>query len=362
MKRIVSCSDGTWNRPGILDNGKPVKSNVELIYNAIASQDSNGMRQAKFYECGVGSSTFDPIDKIFGGIKGLGIDTKIKDIYTFLVLNYDVGDEIYLFGFSRGAYIARSVAGFIRNCGILKPQNIHLVDMAYKLYRDRNDYSTPDSDFMRSFREKYCDENITPIKFIGVWDTVGSLGLPLRTLKMFNQEKYKFHDVKLSRYVENAYHAVAIDERRILFEPTLWEISPDVQNQQVEQRWFTGVHCNIGGGYADTGLSDLALNWLVEKAKGCGLAVDSLEKLNNENYTFKPNAGGELRNSLTPMYWLKGPKWRDVAVNERIVNGKNIKTNETIDASVKLRYYDNKSAYKPKNLKSFQAYLDGLED
>ncbi|MGZ3885418.1 MAG: DUF2235 domain-containing protein [Bacteroidia bacterium] len=361
MKRLIVCSDGTWNRPGITDNGKPVRSNVELIFNCISpfgKKDGKEVKQLKFYETGVGSSTFDDIDKVLGGIEGYRIDKKIMDIYSFVSMNYEKADEIFLFGFSRGAYTARSVAGFIRNCGILKKENIHLLQMAYDLYRDRNDYSVPDSDFMKGFRANYCVEDITPIKFIGVWDTVGSLGLPIEIEKNHNAEKYKFHDVKLSSYVENAYHALAVDERRKLFGPTLWELSENgiAKNQNLEQRWFPGVHCNVGGGYADTGLSDLALGWLISKAQDIGLAVESPSICDNPNYKFNPDYKGALRNSRTAMYWFWLPVRRQVCEKKRIKKREDgsqeeVVTNEVIDDSVKKRYLDPSMRYTPSNLK-----------
>jgi uncharacterized protein (DUF2235 family) len=351
MKRLITCTDGTWNRPGITDRGQLVRSNVELIYNCIRDgKCHDGTVQLKIYHDGIGSSTFDKKDQVFGGISGLGIDKNIKDVYKFLMLNFNIGDEIYLFGFSRGAYTARSLAGFIRNCGILKPVNMHLVDEAYELYRDRNDYTGPDSDMMKSFRHNFSFEMITPIKFIGVWDTVGSLGLPLRSKQNYNLERYKFHDVKISSYVNYAYHALAIDEQRKLFEPTLWELSDTVKNnpghpQVMEQRWFSGVHCNIGGGYVDCGLSDIALMWLIEKAKGAGLTFDleTLAQL-NPKHELKPNPSGELRNSRTIEYWFWRKVWRNV------LKGKH--TNEQIDDSVKSRCKSN-PGYKPLNIQDW---------
>ncbi len=363
MKRIIACCDGTWNRPGTLDDGVPVKTNVQLIFECLpktGTKDGKEIQQLKFYETGVGSSTFDKKDQILGGVEGWGIDKKIKDIYSFIVFNYEQGDEIYLFGFSRGAYTARSISGFIRNCGILKTENIHLLDYAYDLYRDRNDYSSPDSDLMISFRKNYCVENITKIKFIGVWDTVGSLGLPFNFKKKFNLEKYKFHDVKLSSTIENAYHAVAIDERRKLFEPTLWEISDNGINkgQKVEQRWFVGVHCNVGGSYKETGLSDLALDWLIKKAQECGLAVDNPAAVcNNDFYKFNPNHKDVLRDSMAWYYKLFwAPKRREVSKEFRVIKTeegktKKIRTNESVDESVRWRWNDTSLKYKPDNIK-----------
>lgn len=342
MKRIITCSDGTWNRPGTTDRGVEVKTNVEKMYNCICSEDKKGIAQVKVYDQGVGTGyTFR--DKIFGGLTGAGIDKNIKDVYTFIVLNYEPKDELYLMGFSRGAYTARSLGGLIRNCGILKPENLHLLDKAYEFYRDHNQYTTPDSDMMRSFRKKYCLEEETGIKFIGVWDTVGSLGIPLKLWTAMNKGRYQFHDVTLSSHVDHAYHALAIDDKRALFAPTLWEKSNTVMKasshkQKMEQRWFCGVHSNIGGGYADCGLSDIALKWMIEKAQDTGLCFYE-EKVKE----LKPDPLGELRNSYTPTYWLWPPKRRTIDCNNPL-------TNQVIDESVWKRYEMDPS-YRPPNLK-----------
>jgi len=345
MKRLITCSDGTWNKPGNTDRGKPIATNVEKMYQCICpygTANNETIQQLKYYDEGVGTGGSWK-NKLLGGITGAGIDKNIKDIYSFLVLNYEPGDQLFLFGFSRGAYTARSVAGFIRNCGILKPP-YSLVDKAYELYRDRNGYTAPDSDMMRAFRKQYAWENITPIKFIGVWDTVGSLGIPLPWYKLWNQTKYKFHDVTLSSWVENAYHALAVDERRKLFLPTLWEQSNTVKNtpnhpQQMEQRWFAGVHSNVGGGYADAGLSNIALNWLAKKASDAGLCYD--QKVYQQ---IKGNPWGELRNSYTPLYWFWWPVWRRIALNND--------THQSIDNTVYDRHREIYK-YRPRNIRQY---------
>jgi uncharacterized protein (DUF2235 family) len=343
MKRLIACTDGTWDKPGDLENGKSIDSNVCLIYQAIAKESGDGTKQVKVYDTGVGSS-YGWRDKILGGTMGKGLDQKIMDMYAFLMLNYQPEDELYFFGFSRGAYTARSLAGFIRNCGILKPQHLNLLEKAFSLYRDRNAFTAPDSDLMVSFRSNYSIEDITPIHFIGVWDTVGSLGLPLTFLRMYNMEKYKFHDETLSSTVRNAFHALSVDDRRKLFQPTLWEASKKkssakVPTQKIEQRWFPGVHCNIGGGYADRGLSDQALMWMIEKAKDAGLAFDP-EKL----ATIHPKVMGTLRNSYTAAFWFWHKIWRGIRANDKV--------NEEFDPSVKLRLEKDPS-YRPANLKKF---------
>jgi uncharacterized protein (DUF2235 family) len=344
MKRIITCSDGTWNKPGTIDQGIEVKTNVEKMYLNICATGAYNIKQVKAYDQGVGSG-YSPLDKIKGGATGEGIDKNIKDMYAFICINYHIGDEIYLFGFSRGAYTARSLAGFIRNCGILKPEHISLVDTAYNLYRDRNSYSEPDSDLMQSWRVQYCFEDVTPIQFIGVWDTVGSLGVPLKVFKDFNVKKYQFHDCTLSSFVKNAYHALAIDERRKLFTPTLWTLSKSVvanpdHPQKMEQRWFSGVHSNIGGGYSDAGLSDLTLDWISKKAADVGLCFS--DPLTSK---IEPNYKGKIIDSYTWLYWLTRAKLREIDLN-------NLIQNQHIDESVWERYTENPSIM-PENLKPF---------
>jgi uncharacterized protein (DUF2235 family) len=309
-KRLITCSDGTWNKPAMRDDeGHILFSNVCYLYDAIAPKDADGVEQLKVYDTGIGSS-YDFWDRFAGGLTGAGIDEKIKDSYTFLMLNYAPGDHIYLFGFSRGAYTARSLAGFIRCCGILKPAYIHLVGDAYRLYRDRNDYTAPDSDLMRSFRRNYCFEDVTRIKMIGVWDTVGALGIPLPAWRMYNRARYKFHDTKLSSTVDYAYQALAVDEHRANFAPVLWEASTNDEyghTKAMEQRWFAGVHCDVGGGYPDMGLSNDTLQWMAGKAAGTGLAFD-MEKL----ATHPSNILDKKGNSFTFLYWFGGKINREI--------------------------------------------------
>lgn len=352
MKNIVICADGTWNRPELFSKGKSLMTNVELMYESVqpVSTDKTGnIPQIRFYESGVGTSTYDKIDQWLGGVKGFGIDRKIKDIYTFLLMNYEKGDHIYLFGFSRGAYTVRSVAGMIRNCGILKPEHLHLLENAYTYYRDRNHYTFPESDFMKSFRRNYCVGGDVPqIHFIGVWDTVGSLGFPVRALRVYNNNKYKFHDVRLSSYVSNAYHAMAIDEKRGPFAPTLWEIPKSAKDIQVlEQMWFAGVHSNVGGGYPDCGLSDVAFEWMMEKAQLCGLHLVVPGKFRR---TSDPEGAMVDSRSLPyKVFWkahirkmLEERKKKEGETEAPI-------TNERISKAVWRRFHK-QDRYRPKNL------------
>lgn len=345
MKRIIVCCDGTWNRPGSKDRGQPVETNVEKIYKAIDNTNTI-VKQTKYYGAGVGTG-FAISDQLLGGGTGIGIDRNIQDAYKFLMWSYEPGDEIYMFGFSRGAYTVRSLAGLIRNCGIMKPTYMHLIGEAYALYRDRTELTHPDSDPMKAFKKTYGIEAETEIKFLGVWDTVGALGIPISWFNWWNR-KYQFHDVKLSSTIKYAFHALALDERRRVFSPALWEINKETiekgKSQVCEQVWFPGVHGNVGGGYADCGLSNITLRWMIDKAKSTGLEFDT------EYVRQLPcDSKGEIRNSSTFFYRLTGLIVRainDIAGRD---DTKGITRNERIHYSCIERYH-HLNKYRPKNL------------
>lgn len=230
---------------------------------------------------------------------GGGVDANIMDGYQYLIENYQELDEIYLFGFSRGAYTARSLAGMIYNCGILKREYFEKLPEAYRLYRDRKPDTHPEEDKAMIFKKMYS--HMPRIKFIGVWDTVGSLGIPLSLFSVINRKRYQFHDVKLSRIVDYAYHALAIDEQRAPFIPTLWRKSANSESQVLEQVWFPGVHSNVGGGYEDESLSDVPLQWMVTKAALTGLVFQ--KTLLSD---IKPNPQGHMYDSMDCLYRFLG--------------------------------------------------------
>ncbi|WAC58017.1 DUF2235 domain-containing protein [Gordonia sp. SL306] len=264
-KRLIVCCDGTWNF-----FGQRNPTNVVTLFEEIAKFNDDGTPQKKFYVAGVGSN---PLQKIRGGALGWGLSKNLKTGYEELVDNYEPGDEIFLFGFSRGAYTARSLAGFIRNVGILKRENKKQIDQAFNIYRDRDrTENAPDGEAAKRFRQQYSHDDVN-IRFIGVWDTVGSLGIPFGQYPLIKKvnSRWAFHDTKLSSKVGAAYHALAIDEKRGPFEPTLWLSNPDAKEQVVEQVWFSGVHCNVGGGYANTPISNIPLVWMMKKASDHGL-------------------------------------------------------------------------------------------
>lgn len=345
-KRLVVCCDGTWNVPDQRDGGSTCPSNVSKLALAIKPEDDGGIEQRVYYHRGVGTGRFD---HLLGGAFGFGLSQNIQDAYRFLMELYEPDDEIYLFGFSRGAYTARSLAGYIRNSGLLRREYRHKLGAAFHLYRRRDDASHPDAIEATLFRESFAWE--VRIKFIGVWDTVGSLGipvgvpwLPMSSLHLINQ-RWEFHDVKLSRFVDNAFQAIAIDEQRPQFVPTLWEQQPNFGQQTMEQRWFAGVHTNVGGGYKDSGLSDITFLWMRDKAEGCGLATD-IAKLEQQDITPAPNVLGELRDSRTGLYRLFPPKVRAIG-QEQI-------TNEAVHVSARDRMEKGHTQpYRPRNLMQY---------
>ena len=275
-KQLVVCCDGTWNVPDELRDGVAAPTNVARLALGVATGDGTG--QLLFYEPGVGTS---PDDRLLGGVFGFGLSHNVCNGYRFLAENYESGDQLFLFGFSRGAYTARSLGGLIRNCGILRREHADRVDEAFAFYRDRTSHTHPSALASQIFRRMYAyDEDA--IHFIGVWDTVGALGIPdelpgweeIGKHLLRWQELWGFHDTQLSSHVANAFHALAIDETREPFKPTLWTQDSPVAGQTLEQVWFSGVHTEVGGGSRDAALSDIALLWMLERATACGLKLD----------------------------------------------------------------------------------------
>lgn len=333
MKRIVVCFDGTWNKPAdeALPEDGQVETNVCRFYKSVRDEAVDGVKQVKWYDEGVGTRWYD---KYVGGAIGTGLEINIVQGYEFLAKEYEDGDEVYILGFSRGAYTARSLVGMIRNCGLIYPKHLTLrVPMAYGIYRTRDDNA--DSVAAKFFRAAFARE--IKIRFLGVWDTVGALGIPLDILSGFNMKFYEFHDTRLSHIVEKAYHAMAIDEHRRDYTATLWdpEIPP---GQQMEQRWFIGAHCDVGGGYQDRRLSDLALRWMQDRAHALGLALDPVA-LGANNYF------GEFTDSYSE--FLGGIYARKHRRHYRAIGATRF-GNEIIDDSVKKRLEEDRE-YKPRN-------------
>ena len=260
-KRIVVCADGTWNDPE-----RPNPTNVLRVARAVKPEDDDGVQQVVFYDWGVGSY----YAKLRGGAVGLGIAKNIQDCYRFIVQNYDKGDELFLFGFSRGAYTVRALAGFLNKCGILRRDQADRIPAAFSFYKKAS--ALPGSDEADRWRKDRALER-ADVHFVGVWDTVGALGIPTRVFA-FVDEQDLFYDSEIGSKVRYARHAVAIDERREDFNPTLWGERESVDTKQV---WFAGVHADVGGGYPRNGgglLSDVPLAWMADEAAVCGLVLE----------------------------------------------------------------------------------------
>jgi uncharacterized protein (DUF2235 family) len=296
-KNIVVFSDGTGQEGG---EGSP--TNVYKLFNMIVDRSPE---QIGFYDRGLGTEWRR---KLLGKATGLGISQNIKECYRFIFDNYSVDDKLYMFGFSRGATTVRSLSGFIDLFGILPKSRPELIDQAYKLYRTEDKGARKDA--ARAFVDKHHTIYCT-IEFLGCWDTVPALGVPFQSLDVVIDRiprfRHSFHNLTLSRSVDNAYHALAIDDERQTFHPKLWRRKgrPD---QQMKQVWFCGMHTDVGGGYREPQLSDLALDWMAKMAIAHGLKIYSGHKIKSD-----PDPDGTMHDSrggtLSRFYRRKTRSW-----------------------------------------------------
>lgn len=271
-KRLVICCDGTWNRPD-----SDHVTNIEKIARTVATDldSTDGVQQLVLYLAGVGAGSY-AADRLLGGAFGFGLFANVRNGYRFLALNYEPGDEIFVFGFSRGAYTARSLAGMLGRVGLLTREALvaDKLPEAVARYQRKGPASGSFGESDAEFRRDHCHPG-SPVRMLGVFDTVGALGVPgaWRT-------SHQFHDVNLGPSVQCARQALAIDEQRLKFEPCLWEADEetrlaDERSGRVQQVWFEGAHSDVGGGYADTGLCDTTLLWMATEANRCGLVFDA---------------------------------------------------------------------------------------
>ncbi len=340
MKRLIVCSDGTWSTP-------EKETNVYKMWRAIGSKDKHGNTQKAFYDEGVGTEG-NWVERLLGGASGVGLDKNIQDGYRFLMHTYEPDDKIYLFGYSRGAYTVRSLAGFLRNCGLLHMNHADKVKEAFDLYRRKD--APPWSDIAKEFRADYSQE--VDIEFIGVWDTVGALGIPTKRFGHILNRRYHFHDVELSGRVKHGYHALAIDERRRPFRPAIWGFLDDddkfvvyaerKDGQAVDQAWFTGYHGDVGGGTDDDRLSDVTFEWIMRKAYDTDLRFDT-EYLASHLH---PDPLGKDHDSSGKL------PWKLPLLNSVRSLGTTWHTTEALHASVLKRQEE--LSYNPDNLVEYQ--------
>ena len=299
-KRLALFFDGTWNDP-------PDHTNVRRLRLMLAEEGDDGVAQRAFYDPGVGTRWYD---RLSGGMFGAGLSENVRSGYRWLTENYDRGDEIYIFGFSRGAFTARSLAGLIARCGLLAPNSPLSFTQLFERYR-RGDAARPiyklfdfkDRRDQLDFEERalldtsYYFRNL--VTMVGVWDTVGSIGLPFGNVKGISRRTLKFHNTRLSHAIEHSYHAMAIDEYRHPYWVILWtEFFPDSADTDaaptrpdercVEQRWFSGAHANVGGGYRSDVLPNRPLVWLQRKAEARGLSFRSSAEVSDQDLNALP--------------------------------------------------------------------------
>lgn len=370
-KRLIVCCDGTWQSQ---DNDCP--TNVLKIAQAVKpiAKDEMGknISQVLYYDEGIGTVSSeerkklrlqkimdsisllpktikDSIEKVCGGSFGWWIDDKIKEAYLFLSLNYLPGDEIYLFGFSRGAYTVRSLAGLINCSGLLKHSDIHHMFQAYEIYR------LEDTEEQKQKAKKFRQDNAAQqveIKFLGCWDTVGALGIPnlisWLPIDYYVNKKYQFHNTELSPIIQNARHAIAIDEKRKAFDVNIMKPGEGFKGT-LKQVWFPGDHGCVGGGIKETlGLSNAALKWMAEEAGQLGLDLDLSLAENTEIINSKAYFSNGSRLGVV------GECYRNIAkLDQELENEFKFDLDKNFHPSVKERWCAPDMKYRPKNLKEF---------
>lgn len=330
MANIVICADGTWNRPEE-DLEKDHATNVLKMARAIRPSLA-GLKQHVFYDWGLGSYH----SSISAGVAGKGIHKNILDGYRYIVQNYSANDKIYLFGFSRGAYTVRALCGLINNCGILKRGDAKLIEKAWRIYKSADKKNHPGGVDAVQFRQDFCHASQS-VHFVGVWDTVGALGIPFSLMGLLDGHD-EFYDTKMGSNVTFARHALSIDEKRKDFAPTLWTPRSGVDLKQV---WFAGVHADIGGSYAPdktTGNSaaDLALAWMAKESKTAGLKIEP-----HLTQRLSDGLNATIHKSRQHVFRIKRALHRDLVMSD-------IPTR--IHPSVKARY-EADTKYRPKKLK-----------
>jgi uncharacterized protein (DUF2235 family) len=341
-KNIVLFSDGTGNNAA-----SPFKTNVWRLYQAIDIKPPSSPEeplQIVYYDNGVGTENLKPLAAL-GGAFGIGVWQNVKDLYTFVCRNYEPGDQIYGFGFSRGAFTIRLLMGLIARCGVLKTISeaslTYCVQMAYEAYR--RDYLIRASRrrnmiyhlilrepryFVVDGRKSSeinldindCHQQFPNIQFLGVWDTVDAYGMPVDELKLAIDEwvwPMSFADRDPSNKLLTVRHALSLDDERPTFRPVLWnEVVKDHPNDHevrtlsantIQQVWFAGVHANVGGGYPDDGLAHTALKWMMDEAHAAGLRYDDLI---SKEIAAHVNPDGEQYDSRAGIagYYRYGPR------------------------------------------------------
>ena len=286
-KNIVIFSDGTGQ-----EGGKGANTNIYKLFNMI---EDRTLRQVSFYDRGLGTGW----RKLSGNVSGAGISQNILECYSFIFENYEAGDSIFLFGFSRGAATVRSLSSFIHHFGILPKSRPELIEKAYGIYKlNATEREAEAAEFLSTHHTMW-----TRVKFLGCYDTVAALGLPIKPLSVLLNKvpgfQHTFHNFKLSETVENAYQALAIDDERQTFHPILWDTDV-LEYQTIRQVWFCGMHTDVGGGYDEQELSDIPLVWMNKMAANHGLIIYP-----SNTFSIDGDVNGE-------MHYSRGEGWTKV--------------------------------------------------
>jgi uncharacterized protein (DUF2235 family) len=290
-KNILVFSDGTGQQ-----GGKNPDTNVYKLFRMVENRTE---KQIAFYDKGLGSNW---AGNLAGNAAGWGISKNILECYHFIFKNYNAGDQVFLFGFSRGATTVRSLAGFIHMFGMLPKSRPELIKKAYRIYRISDEKRRKDEawEFVKRYHNMWCR-----VKFIGVWDTVEALGLPFKNLNSLLNKiplfRHQFHSLNLSESVVHARQALAIDDERETFHPTIWEQKLSKSDQTLKQVWFLGSHTDVGGGYDEQSLSDISLIWMTQESVDKGLLI-----YHGNHVKLAPDPDGLLHDSrgtrLTKLY------------------------------------------------------------
>ena len=377
-KNLVICCDGTNNQFG---------SNNTNVVRLVQVLNRNPREQVTYYDPGVGTFP-EPgfatrigkkLSEIMGLAFGLGLTRKIGEAYSFLMDHYEEGDRIFIFGFSRGAYTARAVAGVLFQFGLLPAGSQNLVPYLLRLSKEVNRLNGPGSgaskkywDVTRAFRATFARTCQKPapkvhyvrVHFMGLWDTVSSVG--------WIWDPIHFPYTARNPCVEILRHAVAIDERRWFFRQNQWRSPNDASMQDVKERWFPGVHCDIGGGYAEDegGLWQTAFIWMLIEAHKAGLLVDTrqVRGVLHKTRIERPAWANQKHESLTWQWWLAEffPKLQWVAPGVHrprvgLFRPRTIPEGALLHRSALRRIRRPQLQYRPKNLSpEFQALVNAL--
>lgn len=347
-KNIILCSDGTGKAGGAILN-----TNVFQLYKAVDTQNTT---QIAYYDDGIGSAGFRFL-RLLSGAFGFGFQRNILSLYGFLARNYEPGDKVYMFGFSRGAATMRALAGMIGTIGLIKNNTSDILtsgrfdDIKFTIELVKAMQLYKKAEKKQKEVEKFKNENthgVIDIEVVGVWDTVEALGFPQDsswlvigtsmlidkvTDKLFPHRYYEF---QLGKYVKNAYHALAIDDERKTFHPKVWDETIENKPEHVEQVWFAGAHSNVGGGMPRTGLAMITLDWMMTKASDHGIE-------------FNPNLWADVKDGMNPAgklydsrgglmsYYRYGPRHIRDITEDKVVGP--IKIHESVFQRISVKPY-----------------------